>query len=130
MKTDIISSKQMKLLQAASFLGRYNWQQLNSQGLEEKGEAVVQANLLYVDDASSYWKKVLKAIDERIAGKAIDPAKDVTVGDKRISYYTLDELLKLRDFVLQKIAEEDEDEGIETASPNDEKRILFKWSLR
>lgn len=43
---------------------------------------------------------------------------------------SLSELLRLRDFALQKISEEEQEEGIDASSPNSEKRIVFTWSAR
>lgn len=82
----------------------------------------MKPSLLYADSIESYWKKVLVAIDERLAGKASESADSVTVGDKSIHYMSMDELLKLRDFALQRLAEEDED----VFSPNNEMKIRFR----
>lgn len=120
----------MQMLQKTGFLGKYSYQLLSDEGISEEGTIKVKANLLYSTDIDSYWRKALKAVEDRIAGKAIDPAQDISVGDKRISYLKIDELLKLRDFILGKIAEEEEEEGTEVDSPNNEKRIIFKWSSR
>jgi hypothetical protein len=108
---------------------RYDFQVLDADGLAEKGQLKVQANLLYSSEVDSYWRKALKAVEDRLAGKALDPANDISVGDKRISYYHLDELLQLRDFILKKIAEEDEEEGEEDVlpNPNDQKVIQYVW---
>ena len=86
-----------------------------------------RANFLISADPLSYWRKALKAVEDRIAGKTLDPANDVTVGDKRISYYRLDELLRLRDFILQKMAEEDSEDGEKASSKADQKKILYTW---
>lgn len=110
--------------------GRYNFQIIAGDSLEEEGIIKIKPNLLYADNYESFWRKVLRQCEERIAGKAIDPANSVTVGDKSIAYMSLSDLFKLRDFAMQKIAEEDEEEGIETSSPNSEKRIIYKWSIR
>lgn len=109
--------------------GKYSYQMFAAaSSLLEEGELKVKANLLYSTEIYSFWKKALHAVEDRIAGKAIDPANDVSVADKRISYYRLDELLKLREFIIQKITEEDaEEEGIKTVSPNDQKRIIYAW---
>lgn len=64
--------------------GRYSYQIIGATSLIEEGSLKVKANLLYSTDIASYWKKVLKQIDERLAGKAIDPANEVSVGDKKI----------------------------------------------
>jgi len=106
--------------------GSYTYQVVNGEGLESQGKLKVKPNLLYTDSIESYWKKVLNAIDERLAGKTSDSAESITVGDKSIRYMSIDELLKLRAFALQKLAEEDE----EVVNPNNEKRIIYKWRLR
>lgn len=108
-------------------LGRYNYQIITDGKVDEEGIINIKANLLYSSTVDSYWKKALKAVEDRIAGKAIDPANDITVGDKKITYYSLNQLLELRDFIKQKIAEEDEEEGIETSSPNNGKVMFYKW---
>lgn len=109
--------------------GKYSYQLIADNALEDSGTIKIQANLLYSDDIDSYWRRVLKAVDDRIAGKALDSsAESISVGDKSIRYLSMNELFKLRDFALQKIAEEDEEEGDEAAeSPNNEKKILFVW---
>lgn len=121
----------MLTLRRNGFLGRYSYQVLGSAGIIDSGVLKVKANLLYSTEIDSFWRKALRAVDDRLANKALDPANDVTVGDKKISYYKLDDLLKLRNFILGKIAEEEEEEGDEAASnPNDEHRIVFNWSMR
>ena len=109
--------------------GKYSYQLIADNALEDSGTIKIQANLLYSTDIDSYWRRVLKAVDDRIAGKALDSsAESISVGDKSIRYLSMNELFKLRDFALQKIAEEDEEEGDEAAeSPNNEKKILFVW---
>lgn len=107
--------------------GKYSYQILSSTGIEEEGALRVKANFLISADPLSYWRKALKAVEDRIAGKTLDPANDVTVGDKRISYYRLDELLRLRDFILQKMAEEDSEDGEKAPSKSDQKKILYTW---
>lgn len=108
--------------------GRYSYQVIGSNGIIEEGTIKVKANLLFSTEIDSYWKKALKQVEDRITGKAIDPAESVTVGDKNIRYLSLNELFKLRDFILQKIAEEEQEEGDETAvSKSDQKRIIYAW---
>lgn len=110
--------------------GKFSYQILNSQGIKEEGDLYVKPNLLISNDTESYWRKVLRQIDERIKGRAIDPADSVSVGDKNIRYLSISELFRLRDFVLGKIAEEKEEQGIEASAPNSQKRIIYTWSLR
>ncbi len=108
--------------------GKYTYQLLDDTGIEEEGIFKVKANLLFSTDIQSYWQKALKAVEDRIAGKTLDPARDIAVGDKRISYYTLDELLKLRAFIQQKIAEEAKEEGdINASSAINGKTISYIW---
>ena len=116
--------------ETATFIpGKYSYQLITDNALEDSGTIKIKANLLYSEDIDSYWRKVLKAIDERLAGKALDgSAESITVGDKSLKYLSVSELLKLRDFVRGKIAEEDEEEGADTTvNPNNEKKILFRW---
>lgn len=108
--------------------GRYTFQILNSEGLERQDVLKITANLLYSSETESYWQKVVRQCEERIAGKAIDSAQSVTVDGKSINYLSLTELFRLRDFALDKVAEEEKEEGIETSSPNDERKIVYKWS--
>ena len=108
--------------------GRYSFQILDNEGLERQDVLKVAPNLLYSNDTESYWRKVLRQCEERIAGKAIDSASSVTVDGKSINYLSLTELFRLRDFALEKIAEEDREEGIEASSPNDERKIVYRWS--
>lgn len=105
---------------------RYAFQIITDNTLELQGTLRIAPNLLYSNALESYWKTVLNAVEQRIAGKALDgAAASVSVDGKSISYLSLSELFKLRDFCLQKIAEEEGDEAAE--SPNNEKKILFVW---
>lgn len=103
--------------------GSYTYQVVNEDGIEIQGHLRVKPNLLYADSVQSYWKTVLDAIDARLAGKASETADSVTVGDKSIKYLSIDELLKLRAFALQRLSEEDE----EVFSPSNERRIPYIW---
>lgn len=106
--------------------GTYNYQVINDNGLEKQGKVKVTPNLMIVDDISSYWDKLLKAIDDTLAGRIENGANHVTVGDKSLAYYTPDQLLRLREWVVGQKAKED-GEGI---NPNDEHKILYTWRLR
>lgn len=67
--------------------GRWSYQILGPSGIDEQGVLKVLPNLEFTNDiAASYWKKVLVQIDERLAGKTIDPADSISVGDKSIHY--------------------------------------------
>lgn len=114
-------------LTSGFYPGPYTYQVVNPTGLEKQGKLKVKANLLYADDVASYWRQVLQAIDEKLKGRATDATNSVHVGDKSIAYMSLDELIKLRAFALQRLSEDEEEE---VSSPNDEKDILYVWRLR
>ena len=105
--------------------GTYDYQVINDGGLERQGKAKVLPNLMIVDDISSYWDKLLKAIDDTLAGRIEGGTNHVAVGDKSLNYYTPDELFRLREWVL---AQKDKEEG--KASPNNGMTILHEWRLR
>ena len=108
--------------------GVYKFQIIEDGKLFNDGRIKIKANLLYSsNEAFSYWENVLKAVDERLAGRSLDPALNVSVGDKSISYMTLDELIKLRNFALDRIAEEAKEEGVETFTKNDQQIIKLVW---
>ena len=111
--------------------GKYNFQVLGATGILDKGQIKVLANLEYSDEVEGYWQKVLKAVEDTIAGKATAASQSVTIGDKSITSYSIDQLFKLRDFILKKIAEEEEEEtGEQMVTPNDEHRIKYFWRAR
>lgn len=130
--SDVISTEEgLKIVLDSSltsgFVPRsYDYQVVNPNGLEQQGKLKVKPNLMYSDSVESYWKTVIRAIDDRLAGRASEAASSIAVGDKHISYMTLDELLKLREFASQRLAEEEEDEA---ASPNNEKTMKYNWVL-
>ena len=109
--------------------GRYNFQLLGEEGVLEQGILIVLQNFSLADISSykSKWQTILDAIDASLAGRATQTQKDISVGDKRIGYCDIDELLKLRDFVLGKIAEEKEEEGEDMFNKNDQHVIKFVW---
>lgn len=95
--------------------GKYSWQAQNEHGVTEQGTFIILQNFALADsiDYKSYWQAVLDAIDAMMAGRATQAQQEVRVDGKYLKYLTVDELLKLRDFVLQKVAEEREEEGDE-----------------
>ena len=72
--------------QKTGFLGVYNYQIISDCKIYEEGKMKIKANLLYSSDIESYWQKALRQVEERLAGKSIDPANEITVGDKKINY--------------------------------------------
>lgn len=110
--------------------GRYAFQAFSVTGIVKQGSLYVARNLALDDESSlGYWRGVLEAIDAMIAGRATQEQKEISVGDKKITYYSLSELLKLRDWVLGQLAEEEAEETGEelTNSPTDEQVIKLWW---
>lgn len=110
--------------------GNYNYQILDENGIVEEGNFIVLKNFALEDQTSfqSYWKTVLDAIDATLAGKATSAQQSVTVGDKSINYMSLSELLKLREFAKNKVAEEEAaDKGETPYDKNNQHIIKFVW---
>ena len=110
--------------------GKYTYQLQSDSGVVEQGEMIVLQNLALADSTNykSYWKTVLEAVDAMLAGRATQEQKQVTAGDKKIEYLTIDELLKYREFVLGKVAEEEAEEGSSNAvNPSDQQYIRINW---
>lgn len=62
-------------------IGKYTYQILSPEKILEQGEMIIKENFALEDATpySSYWRKVLKAVEDRIAGKSLDSATDITV---------------------------------------------------
>jgi len=106
----------------------YNYQIISSTGLVESGRLKVLPNLLYSHTTDSYWKTVVRQIEERLAGKAVDAAYSVSVDGKSISYMSVSELYRLLDFARGKLAEEEaEEEGVSHWDKNNQHKIKYFW---
>lgn len=77
------------------------------------------------DTIKSHWETVLDAVEATLAGKASQAQTNISVGDKSIGYMSVTELLELREFAKEKIAEE----SGKFVSGNSGK-ILHKWIMR
>ena len=111
-------------------VGKYQYQLQDIDGIVEHGEAYVLVNFALDSADASYksrWQIVLEAVDATLAGKATTAQQSVTIGDKSITSMNVTELLKLRDFIKARLAEEAKEKGEEYINPNDEKRIKFLW---
>lgn len=109
-------------------VGEYRYQILNAEGIEEEGEFVVLANFALAEEDESIKslnEQYLEAIEAQIAGKATSAQASMSVGDKSISYCSIDELFKLRDYFASKVAAE---KGTFNASNGG--KIKYKWSIR
>jgi hypothetical protein len=109
-------------------VGEYKYQILNSTGIEEEGAFIVLANFALENDDTpmkSLNEQYLDAIEAQIAGKANAAQQSMSVGDKSISYCTIDELFKLREYFANKVAKEN---GAMTTSAGG--KIKYKWSMR
>lgn len=111
-------------------VGKYQYQLQDTEGVIESGDAFVLVNFALDSAETSYksrWEIVLEAVDATLAGKATSAQQSVTIGDKSITSMNVTELLKLRDFIKARLAEEAKEKGEDYLNPNDEKRITFIW---
>lgn len=109
--------------------GKYKYQILNDNGIEDEGEFEIIKNYYLTDDFESVKteaERLLEAIEAQLAGKATSAQSSMSVGDKSISYCTIDELFKLREYFKRKVAEE---KG-ESAIDGNQMKIKYKWSAR
>ena len=75
--------------------------------------------------SAGHWETILEAIEATLAGKATAAQASISVGDKSISYMSVSELMSLRSFAKEKIAEE---KGKFVAGNG--AKILHKWVMR
>ena len=109
-------------------VGKFKYQILNDEGVEEEGEIEILQNFSLMDEdesVKSHWEVVLDAIEATLAGKATQAQTNISVGDKSIGYMSVSELLELREFAKEKIGEENG----KFVSGNGAK-ILHKWVMR
>lgn len=109
-------------------VGKFKYQILNDEGIEEEGEIEILQNFSLMDEDESvrgHWEVVLEAIENTLAGKATSAQTNISVGDKSIGYMSVSELLELREFAKEKIAEE---KGKFVAGNG--AKILHKWVMR
>lgn len=107
--------------------GLYQYQILNSDGILQEGVCKVEKNLLLDENDELRWTEILEAIDAQIAGRATAAQQSVTVGDKSIGYCSLNELLRLRDYVADRAAEEMADDENGANMKNDMHVIKYVW---
>ena len=109
--------------------GEYKYQLINDDGIEEAGEFIVLQNYALTDEYETVKTRneiLLEAIEAQIAGKATSAQQSMTVGDKSISYCTIDELFTLKSYFEKKVAEEQGESVVE----GNELKIKYKWGLR
>ena len=109
-------------------VGVFKFQILNDEGIEDEGEIQILQNFALMDEdesVRSHWEVVLEAIEATLAGKATQAQTNISVGDKSIGYMSVSELLELRSFAKEKIAEE---KGKFVAGNG--AKILHKWVMR
>ena len=108
--------------------GVFKYQILNDEGIEDEGEIQILQNFSLMDEdesVRSHWEVVLDAVEATLAGKATNSQTNISVGDKSIGYMSVSELLELREFAKEKIAEEN---GKFVAGNG--AKILHKWVMR
>ena len=109
-------------------VGVFKFQILNDEGIEDEGEIQILQNFALMDEdesVRSHWEVVLEAIENTLAGKATSAQTNISVGDKSIGYMSVSELLELREFAKEKIAEE---KGKFVSGKG--AKILHKWIMR
>ena len=109
-------------------VGKFKYQILNDEGVEDAGELEILQNFALMDEdesAKSHWETILEAIEATLAGKATNSQTNISVGDKSIGYMSVSELLELRSFAKEKIAEE---KGKFVSGKG--AKILHKWVMR
>ena len=102
---------------------------MDSNEVYEKGDLYVLVNFA-ISDPNAYmsrWQSAIKQIDDILQGRASSASKSISVGDKSINYSSLDELLRLRDYFAQRLAEEQEELGEESYDKTSQKKILYVW---
>ena len=108
--------------------GVFKYQILNDEGIEDEGDIQILQNFALMDEGESvrsHWEVVLDAVEATLAGKATNSQTNISVGDKSIGYMSVSELLELREFAKEKIAEEN---GKFVAGNG--AKILHKWVMR
>ena len=109
-------------------VGKFKYQILNDEDVEEEGEIQILQNFALMDEdesVKSHWEVVVDAVEATLAGKATSAQTNISVGDKSIGYMSVSELLELRSFAKEKIAEEN---GKFVAGKG--AKILHKWVMR
>ena len=109
-------------------VGKFKYQILNNEGMEDSGDIEILPNFALMDEDESvrgHWEIVLDAVEATLAGKATQAQTNISVGDKTIGYMSVSELLELREFAKEKIAEENG----KFVTGNGAK-ILHKWVMR
>ena len=109
-------------------VGKFKYQILNDEGIEDSGDIEILQNFSLMDESEcvrSHWEVVLEAIEATLAGKATAAQSSISVGDKSISYMSVSELMSLREFAKEKIAEEN---GKFVSGKG--AKILHKWVMR
>lgn len=109
--------------------GSYKYQIINDEYIESSGQIEIMKNYLLTDEyetVKSHNELMLDAITAQIEGRATAAQQSMTVGDKSISYCTIEELFTLKSYFEKLVAEE---QG-ESVVDGNELKIKYRWSLR
>lgn len=108
--------------------GIAQYQLFEGNTLKEYGSCQIIPSLqVNVDqDLRSKYAIIIDAIEKTLAGVASKAQKDISIGDKKVAYYSAAELLSLLDYFKGKLKEEEG--GYDTV--NNEMKILYKWTIR
>ncbi len=105
--------------------GIYKFQLIDNLGILESGDSEVIQNYLLSEQGQVVKTRnqiLLEAIEAQLAGVATSAQSSISVGDKSISYMSINELLKLRQYYKNKV---DQEQGKRNA--DNEGRILYRW---
>lgn len=106
--------------------GIYKYQLVDNVEILAQGEAIIQQNFALVDSDVSVKSKneiTLEAIEAQIAGIATQAQASIHVGDKSISYMSLEQLLKAQEYFKAKVAEQRGEFAVGNSG-----KIKYKWS--
>lgn len=105
--------------------GWYQYQLIDNLGIVQSGETEVIQNYLLADQGQTVKSRnqiLLQAVEAQLAGVATAAQSSITVGDKSISYMSISQLMRLRQYYKNKVNEE---QG--KRNSNNQGRILYRW---
>lgn len=108
--------------------GIAQYQLFENNQLKEYGSCQIIPSLMVNpnQDLRSKYAVIVEAIEKTLAGVASKSQKEISIGDKKIAYYSASELLSLLDYFKGKLKEEEM--GYDTI--NNEMKILYKFQIR
>lgn len=108
--------------------GIAQYQLFEGNQLKEYGSCQIIPSLqVNIDqDLRSKYAIIVEAIEASLAGVATKAQKEISIGDKKVAYYSASELLSLLTYFKGKLKEEEG--GYDTI--NNQMRIKYQWRIR